>query len=69
MNLFLTFSRRRNWYIAITTAVIAAIILAIIVPLAVLVPEKRGSGQRSSVLLPLYIYPETNSSWNPLFDA
>ncbi|KAL4874592.1 Spherulation-specific family 4 [Aspergillus karnatakaensis] len=61
---------RRRWWVAIGVAVAIVVILVIVIPLAIILP-KRGDdgGEPSSVMFPLYIYPETNSTWGPLYDA
>lgn len=51
---------------AITTL---AILLAVIIPLAVILPKNRQSkGLSSIVLLPLYSYAEPEA-WKPLFEV
>ncbi|KAI9049444.1 hypothetical protein LZ554_006476 [Drepanopeziza brunnea f. sp. 'monogermtubi'] len=69
MTFFPKSPRRRNWCVAVLATFIIAVIIAIAVPLAILIPNRGNGGQRSNVLLPLYIYPETNNTWSPLFDA
>lgn len=69
MGLFPKSTRQRNWRIAFFTTVITAVLIAIIVPLAILIPRRKGHGKKSSVLLPLYIYPENNATWDPLLTA
>ncbi|PVH67326.1 hypothetical protein DL98DRAFT_600663, partial [Cadophora sp. DSE1049] len=64
-----TYSRKRYWCIALLAAGILAVILAIVVPLAVILPKRGRGGHKSTILLPLYIYPETNATWAPLFNA
>ncbi|KAL3443105.1 Spherulation-specific family 4 [Aspergillus insuetus] len=61
---------RRRWWITIGIAVAIVVILVIVIPLAIILP-KRGDdgGKPSSVIFPLYIYPETNSTWGPLYEA
>lgn len=61
----------RRWWVAIGV-LLAVIIVAIVTPLATLLPSDTNeaaapAGQPASVLFPLYIYPETNSSWAPLY--
>ncbi|KAL3476616.1 Spherulation-specific family 4-domain-containing protein [Aspergillus californicus] len=60
---------RRRWWVAIGVVAIV-VILVIVIPLAIILP-KRGDkgGEPSSVIFPLYIYPETNSTWGPLYEA
>lgn len=61
-------SRFKCLLIALIVVVIIAL-LAIIIPLAVILPKERLSkGIRSNVLVPLYIYPAANA-WDPLYDA
>ncbi|KAL6233254.1 hypothetical protein BDW75DRAFT_194281 [Aspergillus navahoensis] len=59
---------RRRWWVAIGVAV-AIVILAIVIPLALILPNRGDKGKSSSVIFPLYIYPETNSTWAPLYNA
>lgn len=61
---------QRRWWIAIGIAVAIVVILVIVIPLAIILP-KRGDdgGKPSSVIFPLYIYPENNSTWGPLYEA
>jgi hypothetical protein len=51
----------------ITAAVVLVVILAVVIPLAVLLPKKHMFN--TSVLLSLYIYPQNDSSWAPLYQA
>jgi len=69
MALIPTSPRKRTWCVALVAAVVLAMIIAIIVPLAVTLPPKKKQNQSSTVLLPLYIYPETDSTWMPLYNA
>ena len=69
MALIPTSPRKRTWCVALIAAVVLAMIIAIIVPLAVTLPPKKKQNQSSTVLLPLYIYPETDSTWMPLYNA
>jgi hypothetical protein len=62
-------TRKRHWCISILTVVIIAIIIAIVVPLAVISPKRGKHGEKSTVLLPLYIYPELNTTWSQLYEA
>jgi len=59
---------KRSWCLPIAITFIILIIIAIAVPLAVILP-KRKHHQTSAVLIPLYIYPSTNTSWSPLYDV
>lgn len=62
-------SRRSKWCITISSIVIAAVLLAIIVPVAVIFSQKRQPRDFvTTVLVPLYIYPDPGA-WEPLFDA
>ena len=60
---------RRRWWIAIGIAVAIVVILVIVLPLALILPNKGEKGKPSSVIFPLYIYPESNSTWGPLYEA
>ncbi|KAL4811815.1 Spherulation-specific family 4 [Aspergillus spinulosporus] len=60
---------RRRWWITIGVVVVIAIILAVVIPLALILPNRGDKGEPSNVIFPLYIYPETNSTWAPLYDA
>ncbi|KAL4914634.1 Spherulation-specific family 4 [Aspergillus aurantiobrunneus] len=59
---------RRRWS-AIGVAVAIVIILVIVIPLAIILPNRGDKGRPSSVIFPLYIYPESNSTWGPLYEA
>lgn len=56
---------RRPWYIAVAVAVM--IVIAIIVPLATILPKKHHHPKKTNVLFPLYIWPKTNTTWDPLY--
>ncbi|KAJ5618632.1 spherulin 4-like cell surface protein [Penicillium herquei] len=61
---------RRPWCIALLVAAAIVVILAIVIPCAIILPKKHShSGKASKVLYPIYIYPETNSTWDPLYKA
>ncbi|KAI9371570.1 Spherulation-specific family 4-domain-containing protein [Aspergillus egyptiacus] len=61
---------RRRWWVTIGAAVGIVIILVIVIPLAILLPQRsNNAGEPSSVIFPLYIYPETNSTWDPLYEV
>ncbi|KAL4804606.1 Spherulation-specific family 4-domain-containing protein [Aspergillus unguis] len=63
---------RRRWWVAIGVVLAVIAIATIAVPLAVILPnrtETAAAGQPASVLFPLYIYPEDNSTWGPLYEA
>ncbi|CBF80398.1 hypothetical protein AN8368.2 [Aspergillus nidulans FGSC A4] len=60
---------RRRWWITIGVVVAIAVILAVVIPLALILPNRGDKGEPSSVIFPLYIYPETDSTWAPLYDA
>ncbi|KAL4999830.1 Spherulation-specific family 4 [Aspergillus recurvatus] len=60
---------RRRWWVTIGVAVAVAVILAIVIPLALILPDRGDKGRPSSVIFPLYIYPETDSTWAPLYNA
>ncbi|OJJ07410.1 hypothetical protein ASPVEDRAFT_56802 [Aspergillus versicolor CBS 583.65] len=60
---------RRRWWIAIGIAVAIIVILVIVLPLALILPNKGDKGKPSNVIFPLYIYPESNSTWGPLYEA
>lgn len=51
------------------SATILTLIIAIVVPLAVLLPKRGRARLQAAVILPLYIYPATNASWAPLFSS
>ncbi|KAJ5908941.1 hypothetical protein N7495_001623 [Penicillium taxi] len=64
------FNWRRRWCITLLIAVVVVVIIVIVVPLAVIIPRNnRNRGKASTVLFPAYIYPETNSTWDPLYQA
>jgi hypothetical protein len=60
---------KRPWVIVTAAAIIAAIIIAIVVPLAVILPKKSKAPRHAAVMLPLYIYPQTNATWAPLYSS
>ncbi|KAH6612975.1 spherulin 4-like cell surface protein [Boeremia exigua] len=61
---------KRPRVISIISAVVIALIIAIVVPLAVILPKNSKAEERhTSIMLPLYIYPETNATWAPLYSA
>ncbi|KAF4628416.1 hypothetical protein G7Y89_g9730 [Cudoniella acicularis] len=44
------------------------VVIVIVVPIGVMFGRKKGSPGKSSVLLPLYVYPDPGA-WDPLFTA
>lgn len=60
---------KRPWVIPVSILVLIAIIIAIVVPLAVILPRRKKHIYHSSVMLPLYIYPQDNGTWAPLYDS
>ncbi|RHZ70747.1 hypothetical protein CDV55_108238 [Aspergillus turcosus] len=58
---------RRKLWICIAVAIAIVVIIVIVVPLAVILPKKHH-GKKATVLFPLYIWPETNSTWDPLYE-
>jgi hypothetical protein len=60
---------KRPLFIGIVVAATVAIIIAIVVPLAVIVPKKGKSRHDATIMLPLYIYPKENATWGSLYDA
>ncbi|PBP24589.1 spherulin 4-like cell surface protein [Diplocarpon rosae] len=69
MALFPSATRKRNCYLAVAAALVIATIIAVVIPLVIILPDQEKTGQKSSILLPLYIYPATNTTWSPLFDV
>jgi len=61
----------KRWRLfAIIFALASAALVALIVPLAVILPRpKYPKSFKSTVIVPLYIYPENGSSWDPLFNV
>ncbi|ORY18989.1 spherulin 4-like cell surface protein [Clohesyomyces aquaticus] len=59
---------KRPRFLFIITAVAVLIIIAIVVPSAILLPRRKHHN-KSEILLPLYIYPESNNTWKPLYDS
>jgi flagellar basal body-associated protein FliL len=59
---------RRNWWILAIVALV--VLIVVIVPTAVVLTDKKhqSNGLRSSVLLPLYVYPLAGA-WQPLYNA
>lgn len=59
--------RKRFWYISL--AVVFLLILAVVIPVAVVFSRRRHpKGLKSTVLVPLYIYP-VPGAWEPLHKA
>ncbi|GIJ81652.1 hypothetical protein Asppvi_000151 [Aspergillus pseudoviridinutans] len=58
---------RRNLWICIGVAIAIVVIIVIVVPLAVILPRKHH-GKKATILFPLYVWPETNSTWDPLYE-
>ncbi|KAJ6115378.1 hypothetical protein N7486_001156 [Penicillium sp. IBT 16267x] len=64
------FNLRRPWCLAGLITAIIVVIIVIVVPLAVILPRKNAqTGKASKVLFPVYVYPETNTTWDPLYEA
>ncbi|KAG8407891.1 hypothetical protein J3458_020201 [Metarhizium acridum] len=62
--------RRTKWFWPAVVAIAVAVIIVIVVPLAVLLPRRnRNHHPAANVILPLYIYPQADSSWGPVYDA
>ncbi|KID81643.1 spherulin 4-like cell surface protein [Metarhizium guizhouense ARSEF 977] len=62
--------RRSKWFWPAVAAIAVAVIIAIVVPLAVLLPRRNRKQQPpTNVILPLYIYPLADSTWSPVYDA
>ncbi len=62
-------AKRRSWCLPISIIAVLLIIVAVAVPLAVILPRRGHHHQTSVVLIPLYIYPSTNTTWTPLYAA
>ncbi|KAJ5949880.1 hypothetical protein N7454_001464 [Penicillium verhagenii] len=64
------FNLRRPWCLAGLITAILVVIIVIVVPLAVILPKKNAhKGKASKVLYPVYVYPTTNTTWDPLYEA
>ncbi|KAH8647894.1 spherulin 4-like cell surface protein [Xylariales sp. PMI_506] len=64
--------RRSKWLWAIVAAIAVVIIIIIVVPLAVILPKKKNhheSTPAANVIVPLYIYPLNNTTWDPVYTA
>jgi len=61
-------SIRKRWTYAAIVLAAVAIIVVIVVPCAILIPRSHRA-PAATILLPLYIYPDANSTWGPLYDA
>jgi flagellar basal body-associated protein FliL len=61
--------RRRRCILLWILIALLVFILAAVVPMAVLLPRDKKTSYKSSVMLPLYIYPHDNSTWQPLYDS
>lgn len=59
-------SRKRCWCIS---GIIAAVVIVVIIVVPTAVVLTRNKQPKSSILLPLYIYPSTNDTWSPLYNA
>lgn len=58
---------RRVWLFV--SALVGVLALAIIVPLAIVLPRRaRNMAPKSSVIVPLYVYPALGA-WDPLHEA
>jgi flagellar basal body-associated protein FliL len=64
-----TRKRRRHCILLWVLIALLVFILAAVVPMAVLLPRDKKASHKSSVMLPLYIYPHDNSTWQPLYDS
>lgn len=60
-------SGKRRRLLWILGGLLFVIILAIVIPIAIILPKRARS--TTHILLPLYIYPTNSSSWQPLYDA
>ncbi|KAH8883159.1 spherulin 4-like cell surface protein [Thozetella sp. PMI_491] len=61
--------RSSKWFFPALAFVTALVLIAIIVPLALVLPRQSSKTPSASVILPLYIYPIDNSSWSPVHQA
>jgi hypothetical protein len=60
---------KRSKCLTIAGVILFLVILAIVIPLAVILPRKKQSkGLKSTAIIPLYIYPEAGA-WDPLYEA
>ena len=58
---------RRGWLLI--AAALTILILIVVIPLAVVLPRRaRDMGPKSSVIVPLYVYPSPGA-WDPLHQA
>jgi len=58
----------RKWCLCISiTIALTILIIGIVVPFAVILPRREYP--KPDVLFPLYIYPQNNNTWRPLYDA
>ncbi|KAF7533151.1 hypothetical protein G7054_g7336 [Neopestalotiopsis clavispora] len=62
--------RRKRWFWGLIGAVLLVVIIVIVVPIAVIFSRKNHKTTYGAMLIvPLYIYPTTASTWQPLYDA
>lgn len=62
--------RRKRWFWGFIGAVVAVVIIVIVVPIAVILSRKKHTTEYGAMLIvPLYIYPTSASSWQPLYNA
>jgi hypothetical protein len=61
-------STRQRWTYAAFAIAAIIVIVVVVVPCAVLIPRSRKPAA-ATIMLPLYIYPESNSTWELLYDA
>ncbi|KAH7360230.1 Spherulation-specific family 4-domain-containing protein [Rhexocercosporidium sp. MPI-PUGE-AT-0058] len=52
----------------ILSILLLVVVIAIVVPIAVMFGKKKNNTPRSDVLVPLYVYPNPGA-WDPLFEA
>jgi hypothetical protein len=62
-------TKRSRRCVSIVCVVAAVVILAIVIPVAVVFSRRKHShGLASTVLVPLYIYPDPGA-WDPLYEV
>jgi hypothetical protein len=62
-------TKRSRWCLSIACVVVVVVILAVVIPVAVVFSRRKHSnGLASTVLVPLYIYPDPGA-WDPLYEV
>ncbi len=60
---------RIEWAWALVLAAVLFIFVALSVPLSILIPKEISKSPAASVILPLYVYPHDNSTWEAVYEV